>query len=67
MVDHNKMEIMADYIIEPNDIIWTNMGGERGIYFCRRLLLNFAIVLILLFLTTPTVLKIHKIGCSFCG
>lgn len=51
------MNIIMERANEPLDINWRNMssGGARGFYFFRRLFLNLAAVLILVFLSTPTV------------
>ena len=55
ILDYDKIEIMFDQMLEPLDIIWTNVGGDKGLYVCRRILLNLLAVLMLLFLTTPAV------------
>lgn len=55
MMDPDKVNILVDQMVEPFDIIWTNVGGDRGLYVCRRILCNIAVILLLLFLTTPTV------------
>jgi hypothetical protein len=55
MMDIEKVNILVDQLVEPYDIIWSNVGGYRGIFFFRRIFCNFLIVLILLFMTTPTV------------
>ena len=39
---------------DPVDIIWSNMGGARGLYLVRVLLLNLLVLYIILFLSTPT-------------
>lgn len=53
----SELNIIMERANEPIDINWRNMGsgGARGIYFCRRFFLNIAAILILLFLSTPTV------------
>jgi hypothetical protein len=56
IMDHDRIDVLVDHMIEPNDVIWTNVGGDSGLYVFRRLLLNIAAVLILVFLTTPTVI-----------
>ena len=53
-MDNDKIDILVDHMIEPNDVIWTNVGGDSGLFICRRILLNICAVFILLF-TTPTV------------
>lgn len=55
MMNPEEMNILVDQLIEPFDIIWTNVGGDRGLYICRRIICNISLVLILIFLTTPTV------------
>ena len=55
MVDHDHIDILVDHMIEPSDVIWTNVCGDSGLYIFRRILLNICTVLILVFLTTPTV------------
>ena len=55
MMDPEKIDLLVDQLIEPSDIIWTNVGGSRGLFIFRRILCNVVIVLILIFLTTPTV------------
>lgn len=56
------MKIEVERANEPLDINWRNMadGGSRGLYICRRLFLNLAAVLILLFLSTPTVRPLSR-------
>jgi len=55
VMDHDKINILVDHMIEPNDVIWTNVGGDSGLFIFRRIMLNIANILILVFLTTPTV------------
>jgi hypothetical protein len=55
ILEIENLNILVDQMIEPEDIIWSNVGGGRGVYLCRRILCNVAVVLVLLFLTTPTV------------
>lgn len=38
---------------DPVDIIWSNMGGARGFYLLRVVLLNLLVLYIILFLSTP--------------
>lgn len=38
---------------DPVDIIWSNMGGARGLYLLRVVLLNLIVLYIILFLSTP--------------
>jgi hypothetical protein len=60
MIDIGQVNILVDQMIEPQDIIWTNVGGEgRGVFICRRILCNILVISILLFLTTPTVNLIY--------
>ena len=55
ILDFDKIEVLFDPMIEPEDVIWYNVGGDRGLYICRRILLNFLAIFLLVFLTTPTV------------
>jgi len=55
IMDPNKVEIIVDQLIEPFDIIWTNVGGDRGLFVCRRIIFLTFGILVLIFLTTPTV------------
>ncbi len=50
-----NIKILVDQMMEPYDIIWTNVGGDRGIYVCRQIIIYFLVILMLIFLTTPTV------------
>ena len=56
---YSDMKIEMERANEPMDINWRNItdGGSRGFYVCRRLFLNFSAILILVFLSTPTVLN----------
>ena len=38
-----NMDILVDQLIEPIDIIWVNIGGEKGLYVFRRIFLNLDI------------------------
>jgi hypothetical protein len=58
MMDPDKVHLLVDQMVEPFDIIWTNVGGDRGIYIFRRIICNIVIILVLIFLSTPTVTKI---------
>ena len=33
------MNILVDQLIEPIDIIWVNIGGDKGLYVFRRVFL----------------------------
>jgi hypothetical protein len=55
MMDPDKVHLLVNQMVEPFDIIWGNVGGDRGLYIFRRLLCNVIIILVLIFLTTPTV------------
>lgn len=50
-----KINILVDQMMEPDDIIWTNIGGNRGIYIFRQIFIYILAFVVLLFLTTPTV------------
>lgn len=52
---HNNMLVMAR-AVEPSEIIWRNMTGERGLWIIRRFLLFLAGLLVILFGTTPAVI-----------
>ena len=39
----------------PVEIFWANLGGMRGFFFVRRLIINTVAFLILVFLSTPAV------------
>jgi len=41
---------------EPIDTLWKNMGGIRGMYIFRRIFLNLLALIVILFITTPTVM-----------
>lgn len=53
-IETNKVNILVDQMVEPFDIIWLNVGGDRGLYICRRILCNLFIIVILFFLTSTT-------------
>jgi len=44
---------MINIASEPIDIVWSNMGGTMGVFLFRRLFVNIAMVIILLFFSTP--------------
>lgn len=50
----SNVNILVDQLIEPVDIIWDNVGGDRGLYFWRRIFLNLILIALLVFFTTPT-------------
>ena len=52
----NSVDILVDQMIEPSDIIWTNIGGDRGLNLYRRITCTLLLFLIMIFMTTPTVL-----------
>ena len=63
--DLNNAEVLAKYgssvlsmkkLTEPYDILWKNMSGVQGHFLVRRLLLFVAGLLIILFVSSPTVL-----------
>lgn len=49
-----KLNIVVDQQIEPFDVIWLNIGGNRGLYIIRRIVCNIMIILILLFVLWAT-------------
>ena len=51
---NNKVNIVVDQLIDPFDVVWLNVGGDRGLYICRSIMCNILIVFILLFLTSST-------------
>ncbi len=57
----NSIEILVDQMVEPLDLIWTNIGGSRGIFITRRIILNLLIFIVLIFLSTPAVFY-NKLG-----
>ena len=57
IMDHEKVDILVDQMIEPLDIIWSNIGGDRGLFIFRMIMLTITGIFILLFLSTPTVFK----------
>jgi len=54
--DRQGMTLLMSIAKEPIDIIWANMGGTRGIYFCRRYIWNLLGLLLIIFVSTPTVI-----------
>ena len=48
-----NMNILVDQLIEPIDIIWVNIGVEKGLYILRRIILNLLLLILLIFFTTP--------------
>ena len=48
-----NMNILVDQLIEPIDIIWVNIGGDKGLYVFRRVFLNLLLLFLLIFFTTP--------------
>ena len=63
--DVSNHEILAKYensilsmkkLTEPADILWRNMTGEQGHFLIRRLLLFVGGILIIVFVSSPTVL-----------
>ena len=48
-----NMNILVDQIIEPIDIVWVNIGGDKGLYVFRRIFLNLSLLALLIFFTTP--------------
>ena len=55
MIEPGNIKILVDQMIEPYDIIWTNVGGEGALYICRRIFIYILVIFVLVFLTTPTV------------
>ena len=63
--DLNNAEVLAKYgsavlsmkkLTEPYDILWKNMSGVQGHFLVRRLLLFIGGLLIIVFVSSPTVL-----------
>ncbi len=54
---YSDMKIEMERSNEPLDVNWYNMAdaGGRGFYVCRRMFLTLCAILILIFLSTPTV------------
>ena len=54
----DMVKIVIERANEAMDINWRNItdDGSRGFYICRRLFLNLCAILILVFLSTPTVI-----------
>jgi len=50
---YKNVDILVDQMIEPIDIIWKNVGGDRGLFIVRRIILNILLLLLLIFFTTP--------------
>ena len=48
-----NVNILVDQLIDPSDIIWKNLDGDKGLYFFRRIILNLILFLLLIFFTTP--------------
>ena len=48
-----NMNILVDQLIEPIDIVWVNIGGDKGLYVFRRIFLNLSLLVLLIFFTTP--------------
>ena len=48
-----NMNILFDQLVEPIDIIWVNLGGDKGLYVFRRIFLNLLLLVLLIFFTTP--------------
>jgi len=53
-----RLNIIMKPLESPIDIFWANMGGERGLFFLRRLLIFCISIFVLLFLSTPAVIEI---------
>lgn len=54
--DLDTFDIILDQMIEPMDIIWINLGGDRGINLYRKLFCNILIIIVIFFVSTPTVM-----------
>jgi hypothetical protein len=39
---------------EPIDILWKNMGGNRGMFIFRRIFLHLMGFIVIIFISTPT-------------
>ena len=57
----NEMQIYMEHANEPMNINWYNMGkaSTRGFFFIRRALFNIFGILVLLFLSIPTIILSH--------
>ena len=51
-----KITLLMSVAKNPVDIIWGNMGGNRGIYFIRRYLWNILGLFLIIFVSTPVVI-----------
>eukprot|EP00742_Colponemidia_sp_Colp-10_P008534 GILJ01009248.1.p1 GENE.GILJ01009248.1~~GILJ01009248.1.p1 ORF type:complete len:943 (-),score=102.35 GILJ01009248.1:123-2888(-) len=51
-----ELPILVNPCPDPVDIIWSNVGTPSSGYFVRRVLLNLLAILVLIFLSTPTVI-----------
>ena len=45
---------MVNLASEPIDILWKNMGGNRGLFIFRRLFILVLALFIIVFISTPT-------------
>lgn len=54
--ERKGMTLLMSPAKDPIDIIWLNMGGTRGIYFCRRWVWNILGLLLIIFVSTPAVI-----------
>ena len=72
-VNSGKINILVDQMMEPYDIIWTNIGGNRGIYIFRQILIYVMVFVVLFFLTMNQIIckriieRIVPAGCDVVG
>ena len=60
--DEELLKLYKDAILvarpanEPSDILWKNMRGSRGLFLVRRMALFILGILIIVFVSSPTVI-----------
>ena len=45
--------LITNLASDPNDLLWKNFGGNRGLFMFRRMILYFFGLFIIIFLSTP--------------